>query len=159
MVSSILCAFEAVLGEERPEPLDYSTDPATWGRYAGDYHTVDNLWSPALPDVPDEYPLLISHDPVSQTLRITFPEVPDPFAATTVVYSRTLHQQTFDTFLFEIGLPGQNTNPLDITFIEDPDEPGRFKWARNRFFVGTRVEAAPPEPRIFLPLLRFDERN
>jgi CubicO group peptidase (beta-lactamase class C family) len=155
MVSSMLCAFEAVLEVERPESLDYSTDPDTWGQYTGDYHVVDNLFSPAIPGVPDEYPVSVTQDPISQTLQITFPELPDPFAPT-AVYSRTLRQTTFDSFAFEIGLPGQGTNPLEVTFFEDPEEPGIIKWMRNRFFVGTRMEVAPPDPRIFLPLLRWE---
>ncbi len=152
MISSVVCAVEAVLGVPPPASPDYTTDPATWGPYTGDYWVIDDLFSSRLGLGPKEYVAHLTLE--GDTLRLALPDVQDPITPT-LAFSRTLTQVVLDTFAYDFDLDGNVDGALAVTFIQDPAEPGLAKWMRSRTFVGTRMAAEPP--RVYLPSLAKGE--
>jgi CubicO group peptidase (beta-lactamase class C family) len=148
LTSTLVCAMEAVLGEPLPEPQDVTTEPATWRRYTGEYHVVDYLFG----RMSDGGQLQFRADVTleDETLRIAFEGVPD-FMRPTVPFSRTLTQAALNTFALDADLDGNPDAAWQVTFIDDPHGGEATRWARNRFWVGTRIVRAGPG--LYLPLL------
>ena len=125
------CIVDAVLEPETSPPPDYSTDPATWGRYSGRYRFMDNRGRFFEAEVKKEL----------ERLFITFidPDEPGP-------YETELVHQYLDTFLIDLD-GDQVLDPLfDLTFIRRTASGSKTMWLRNRSFVGRRL-VPPRHPR------------
>ncbi len=120
-----MCALHAVLDLPDPEPVDWTTDPATWRRFEGSYRILNATASVT--------PAEVVLDGTS--LTITFPDTPSP-GNPTQPYSTTATQVLPATFV--IDTDGNGSKESDITFIENLGAPDRPMWMRNRGFVGWR---------------------
>jgi CubicO group peptidase (beta-lactamase class C family) len=125
---SAYCAVREVLKLPVTPPEDYSTDPFTWQKYAGTYDTrlsdgrMFTIW------------VTWKDDELEAVFE--FPKDLSPVALRV-----PLVQAALDTFLVDFEMDG---NPdLDITFIDDPGNPGPIKYLRNRAFVGTKGADRP----------------
>jgi CubicO group peptidase (beta-lactamase class C family) len=148
MTSTLVCAMEAVLGEPLPEQEDWSTDPSTWGPYAGEYHVVDVLFGRITGAGQTEFDVDITLE--DDTLSFIAPDVPD-FMNPMVPFSRTLTQAALNTFVMDADLDGNVDATWSVAFIDDPDDDlPESRWLRNRLFVGTRI--VPAVPGLYVPV-------
>jgi CubicO group peptidase (beta-lactamase class C family) len=113
------------------EPPDYSTPPATWGRYTGDYF--------------EPYAFGRIHVYQDAELKM-FASFPDIFGVTT-----ELVQYAADTFIIVY----RNVGLITVTFFLD--EEGQGEYFATRAGVGKRVEAAQFLPPPEQPPLSVDE--
>jgi len=114
------CITDAVLGLEDHDPIDGTTDPATWDFFAGSYDIVDVVgrrwtaevtWTGTGLDlnlIPQWNPEEAIESPLSQ------------------VFSRT----------FVADLDGDDVPDIDFTFIGNGGTPDPVIWMRNRQMVG-----------------------
>jgi CubicO group peptidase (beta-lactamase class C family) len=117
----------AVLANTTP-PVDYSTDPATWTRYAGTYHLLSDKG--------------VHYDAViRKKIDRFFMTVIDPDDRS-VVFTTDLVQEYLDTFSVDRGFdplePDLSIQPA-VTFISRDTSGHRTMWLRNRGIVGERV--------------------
>ena len=112
------CTILAALDIDPPEPPERTTPPETWSDYAGTYGFRDQ-------DLV-ERTAWVSHGGETLSLKVgSGPETP-------------LVQVGGDTFQADSDSDGEGDG-LVLTFIEDPERPGRSQWARNRGQVGIRA--------------------
>jgi hypothetical protein len=123
------CIVDAVLEPEPTPPVDYSTDPATWSRYAGFYRLLD--------DKGDAFDA-----EVTKTDDRFFITIIDPDRQT-VIHSSGLVQKYLDTFYVDAGgfdsLEPDLTIQPAVTFISRGTLGRRTMWLRNRGIVGERL--------------------
>lgn len=121
-----LCITDAVLSLDDQEPLDDTTDPSTWGHFAGRFDMVDVTgrrwtaevtWSGSSLDL-NLIPLWSPEDATTSSLL--------------QVFSRT----------FVTDLDGDEVPETDFTFIGAQGAPDPVIWLRNRTMVG--LVAKPP---------------
>lgn len=120
---------------EPPTNRDWSTAPATWDRYAGDYRGL----------VRNGVELAARVDRVTDTLRIVLIDGLGPGRN----YTTTLQQAALDTFLIDLNSDGQPDT--DLSFIDHPQREGEIRWLRNRAFVLARRSAPAPTPSATTP--------
>jgi hypothetical protein len=111
-----------VLEPDPVEAPDLTTDPATWGRYEGDYLLTEEDGTEWLVNVSLNGDTLVG-------------SVQDPDAPG-VALTSTLVQLYLDTFLFDGN--GDGTPETDLTFCDRKGAPGFTMWMRNRNAVGER---------------------
>ena len=123
LTAAAYCIVDVVLDPGPSPPVDYSTDPATWGRYTGRYSFMDNQGNQFEADVTKS----------GQGFFITFTDPDQPGS-----YRTDLVQLYLDTFV--IDMDGDSVlDPLfDLTFIRRGVSGGVTRWLRNRSFVGKR---------------------
>lgn len=142
LTGAAYCIVDAVLEPDSSPPVDYSTDPVTWGRYTGHYRFMDNRGNPFSAEVTK----------TGERFYITFddPDAPGP-------YRTDLVQQYLDTFLIDFD-GDQVLDPLfDLTFIRRTEPQSTTMWLRNRSFVGRRLmqprhpsgRRAPQQPGVY----------
>jgi CubicO group peptidase (beta-lactamase class C family) len=122
------CIVDAVLEPEPTPPVDYSTDPVTWKRYAGSYRLMSDEG-----DVFDAT--------VRKTAERFYLTIIDPDSQA-VVYSSDLVQKYLDTFYVGDGFdplePDLTVRPA-VTFINRVISGRGTMWIRNRGIVGDRM--------------------
>ena len=122
LVSAAYCIVDEVLDPDPVEPADLTTDPATWGRYAGEYLVTETDGTSA--------PAQVYLDGSRLMASVEDPEAPGSLVTT------ELEQIYLDTFLFDSD--GDGAADTDITFCEREGNPGFTMWIRNRRAVGER---------------------
>jgi len=131
MTAAAFCIVDAVLQPEPSPPVDFLTDPDTWGRYTGHYRMIDNRGHLFEAEV-SKY---------GERFFITFTDPGEPG-----YYRTDLVQQYLDTFYIDWD-GDQVLDPLyELTFIRRTDPQSITMWLRNRSFVGNRV-MEPRRPR------------
>lgn len=125
---SAYCAVDEVLKLPETPPADYSTDPFTWQKYAGTYET--RLYDGRM------FTIWVTWKDDELEAVFDFPKDISP-----VPLRVPLVQAYLDTFLVDFEMDGEPD--LEITFIDDPGNPGPIKYLRNRSFVGTKGADRP----------------
>jgi CubicO group peptidase (beta-lactamase class C family) len=122
LTEAAYCIVDEVLAPDPVDSPELSTDPATWGRYTGDYLFTqsDGLSSPG--------EVYLDGDRLMA-------DIEDPDEPGTI-YTTELFQLYLDTFLFDSD--GDGTVETDLTFCERAGSPGFTMWARNRYAVGEK---------------------
>jgi hypothetical protein len=117
------CIVDEVLDPDPVDEPDLSTDPTTWGRYAGKYviTETDGTRTPATVSLEGSHLLATIEDPA----------VPGTLLTTMLV------QVYLDTFYFDGN--GDGIADVDITFCARKGRPGFTMWMRNRHAVGERL--------------------
>jgi len=129
------CIVDQVLDPPPAEPLDLTTDPSTWGRYAGDYIITQydgTTWA-VIVHLDGDHLMATGEDPAEPGVAVT----------------TELEQVYPDTFLFDSDLDG--SVDTDITLCDRTGEPGLMMWLRNRQGVGERQLTPRPGSRAVSP--------
>ncbi len=138
--ASAFCAVDAILEPDDEPPPDYTTPPATWLRYAGDYggRVVSSpFWGDwALGGDYWDGRVFGQDGKLYLTLQ-------DPALTPAAQHTSELQQAYLDTFQVDLSGDGQLDDA--VTFIQDPDHPDRW-WLRHRHFVLQRPPPASPYP-------------
>ncbi len=134
------CIVDAVLEPQATPPVDYSTDPATWRRYAGTYRLLS--------DEGDAFDAV-----VRKTYDRFFMTIIDPDRQS-VVFTTDLVQKYLDTFYVNQGFgplePDLTIQPA-VTFITSDASGRNTMWIRNRGIVGERELRPRPAGRRVAP--------
>jgi CubicO group peptidase (beta-lactamase class C family) len=117
------CIIDEILEPDPVDQPDLTTDPSTWGRYAGEYVITGTDGTSA--------PARVWVDGSSLMASIEDPAEPG------VDYTAELYQVYQDTFVFDSD--GDGSAETDITFCERKGSPGFTMWMRNRRAVGERL--------------------
>lgn len=124
------CALEAALQPKPEKAADYSTNPATWGRYRGLYKIRHKDGDRALVYVAHVDNQLLWVEKAENSEIDVYP----------------IKQLHLDTFFVDRDGDGDH-NPLaeaDVTFIKGSTRQGRrAMWLRYRHFVGRRIFRGP----------------
>lgn len=128
---SAYCALREGLALEPQPPVDFSTDPATWGKYAGSYEVL-------LGGDGRTFPAWVTWTGEGLDVVIDFPADIGGMLRTPLI------QAYLDTF----GMDWDADGVLDLAvhFIEHPrggSPSSEIRWMRHRGFVGTRGADSP----------------
>jgi len=116
------CIAEAVLDPDSVDPVDYSTDPSTWNRYAGDYVVTDDRGAST------EATIFLEGDQLMGTFGD--PQVPGS------EFTSTLHEWFLGTFFYDSD--GDDMDDALVSFCSTGGSPGYVKWMRSERAVGER---------------------
>ncbi len=122
LIRSAYCIVDEVLDPAPREPPDLTTDPATWGRYVGDYLVTESDGRQWLAEISLDDDRLMS----------TVSDPNDPGAGA----SSELVQAYLDTF--RVDSDGDGALDTDFTFVSRKPGSGFVTWIRNRHAVGER---------------------
>ena len=121
LAAAAYCITDLLVGQEPVELPPDSTDPSTWGRFAGTWDFTTWMNYPIVGEV-------VVDD--EETLRLF---LWDPRSIWNEWYE--LHHVGYEIFLADFD--GDGTPETDFTFINRGD-PERVGWLRNRILVGSK---------------------